>query len=73
MKDFQRTCDNCGLSQGLDISDATLNREKIKKALQCLADNGIDKDECPIVLQALCYILMDTEIEVLLLEEDYEN
>lgn len=50
-----------------------INREQIKKALQCLADNGIDKDECPTVLQALCYILLDEEIEDLLLEEDYEN
>lgn len=39
-----------------------LSDEKVRKALTCLEDNGIDKDECEIVLQALCYILMDTEI-----------
>lgn len=55
------------------MPDIIFNREKIQKALQLLTDNGIDRDECPIVLQALCYILMDAEIEDLLLEEDYEN
>lgn len=54
---------------GYDI----FNRNKVKKALQCLLDNGIDTDECPTVLQALCYILIDKEIEDILLEEDYEN
>ena len=47
-------------------------REQIQKALQCLADNGIEKGECAVVLQALCYILMDTEIETLLQDEDWD-
>lgn len=47
----------------------TLTTQKIERALTCLQDNGIDKDECPIVLQALCYILLDTEIEEYLPEE----
>lgn len=36
--------------------------EKINKALQCLIDNGIEADEAWIVLQALGYILLDTEL-----------
>lgn len=51
---------------------AVLTREHIQKALQCLADNGIEEGECAIVLQALCYILMDIEIEDLLEEEDWD-
>lgn len=49
-----------------------LSREQIKKALQCLVDNGISKDESPVVLQALCFILINREIEDLLTQEDYE-
>ena len=49
-----------------------IDRENIRRALQCLEDNGIDKDECPVVLQALGYILTDTELEDLLTDEDYE-
>ena len=49
-----------------------LDKKKIKDALICLHDNGIEADECSPVLQALCYILMDKEIEPLLdlLEEE---
>lgn len=47
-----------------------IDRENIRRALQCLEDNGIDKDECPVVLQALGYILTDTELEDLLTDED---
>lgn len=31
-------------------------------AEQCLIDNGIDEDEVETVLQALGYILLDTEL-----------
>ena len=31
--------------------------------MRCLEDNGIEPDETAIVLQALCYILLDIEIE----------
>lgn len=34
----------------------------VKRAEQCLIDNGIDEDEVQTVLQALGYILMDTEL-----------
>ncbi len=48
-------------------------RTKIKNALRCLNDNGIDKMECPEVLRALCYILYDAEIDNLLEEDDYSD
>ena len=38
-------------------------KEKIKKALECLVDNGIERDEAGGVLQALGYILCDEEWE----------
>ena len=38
-------------------------KEKIKKALECLVDNGIERDEAGVVLQALGYILCDEEWE----------
>lgn len=43
-------------------SQETVPEEKIACAKQCLIDNGIEDDEAETVLQALCYILMDTEI-----------
>lgn len=36
-------------------------KEKIKKALECLVDNGIERDESGVVLQALGYILCNEE------------
>lgn len=45
---------------------ATINgyirEDHIKKAERCLVDNGIDADEACEVLQALGYILLDTEL-----------
>lgn len=35
---------------------------KLKKATQCLIDNGIEPDEAKTVLQALGYILLDKEL-----------
>ena len=48
------------------------NKEKAKydKAQQCLIDNGIPQDEAFIILQALCYILLDKEIEQYFPEEE---
>lgn len=51
---------------------ARLTRDNIEHALLCLADNGVDADATANVLQALCYILMDVEIEDMLKEDDYE-
>lgn len=48
------------------LEDRRLSQSQVDAALQCLIDNGIDKDESGIVLQALCYILMDEEIEEML-------
>ena len=40
-----------------------LTKSKMEAAMRCLEDNGIESDETEVVLQALCYILLDTEIE----------
>lgn len=39
-----------------------INKDKINQAVQCLIDNGIEADEAEIVLQAIGYILLDTEL-----------
>ena len=46
-----------------------LTRETFNKAKQCLIDNGIEADEAEIVLQALCYILLNEETEQYFEEE----
>ena len=46
--------------------NVNINEEMIRKAQQCLADNGIDPDETATVLQALGYILLDSELEDML-------
>lgn len=40
-----------------------MTQEMFNKAKQCLIDNGIEIDEAEIVLQALCYILLNEETE----------
>ena len=40
-----------------------LTKSTLEAAMRCLEDNGIEPDETAIVLQALCYIFLDTEIE----------
>ena len=40
--------------------------KEIIVSIQCLIDNGIDKSEAEVVLQAIGYTLIDTE----LFEED---
>ena len=39
-----------------------MNPETIKKAEQCLTDNGVAPEEAQTVLQALGYILLDEEL-----------
>lgn len=39
-----------------------ISKDKICKAEQILIDNGIEKDEAAIVLQALGYALLDEEL-----------
>jgi len=48
--------------------NTTITDENINRALRVLEDNGIDTDETEIVLQAIGYALLDTE----LIEEDEE-
>lgn len=43
----------------IDFNSLLKNRDKAEK---CLADNGIDPDECCVVLQALGYILLNVEL-----------
>lgn len=50
-----------------------LTKQQIVAALRCLYDNGIEADECDTVLQALCYIILNKEIDLhleLLKEEE---
>ena len=54
----------------LSSNEKSVSKDNLIKAMQCLADNGIEKDECYNVLQALCYTLMDIEIDDYLTEED---
>ena len=42
--------------------DAFIDQTRLDKAMQILKDNGIDEDECEIVLQALGYALLDAEL-----------
>ena len=44
--------------------DNKISKWQFDNALKCLMDNGIEADEAETVLQALCYILLDTEIDV---------
>ena len=46
-----------------------LTQETFNKAKQCLIDNSIEADEAEIVLQALCYILLNEETEQYFEEE----
>ena len=40
----------------------SINEAKLKKAEQCLIDNGIEPDEAETVLQAIGYVLLDKEL-----------
>lgn len=40
-----------------------MTQEIFNKAKQCLIDNGIEIDEAEVILQALCYILLNEETE----------
>lgn len=56
----------------IKLERTQIDREDIRRALKCLEDNGIEKSECPTVLQALGYILTDTELDTLFFDEDFE-
>jgi hypothetical protein len=42
---------------------SVMNKDKYAGAIKVLTDNGIEPDEAPTVLQALCYVLIDEEID----------
>ena len=46
-----------------------MTQEIFNKAKQCLIDNGIEIDEAEVVLQALCYILINEETKQFFEEE----
>ena len=45
---------------------SVITQDGFDLAKQCLIDNGIEDDEAEIVLQALCYLLLDEETEHLM-------
>lgn len=45
-----------------DMEPKPIDKRTLKKAEQVLIDNGIEKDEASTVLQALGYVLLDTEL-----------
>jgi len=47
---------------GIAVKRTTITPEDIKRAKQVLIDNGIEEDEADIVLQAVGYTLIDTEL-----------
>ena len=48
-------------------------KDKLIEAAQILVENGVDKDEAFTVLQAMCYVMMDYEIDNVITDEDEEN
>lgn len=59
-------------SNTVTLHKQTVDREDVRRALRCLKDNGIERSECPVVLQALGYTLLDVELDPLFVEADYE-
>ena len=49
---------------------AVSNRDviRVKKLMECLNDNGIIANECPMVAQAIGYILLDEELDTAISE-----
>lgn len=48
------------------VHNTTIDKSKIESAINILIDNGIDEDDAVTVLQALGYVLLDTELEPIL-------
>lgn len=46
----------------IKLNKTSVDKEDIKMAEQVLIDNGIDADEVDIVLQAVGYALLNTEL-----------
>ena len=49
----------------------TITKEDIKRTLKILENNGIEKDETGVVLQAIGYTLLDIELEDLIPDENW--
>lgn len=45
------------------VETTTLNAENIKRALQILINNGIEESDAGVVLQAIGYTLIDTDLD----------
>jgi hypothetical protein len=48
--------------RGVILHDHEITSAQVSAAIQCLVDNGVDQDEAETVLQALGYILLDTDL-----------
>lgn len=46
----------------IELVEREICPKQINDALQCLVDNGIERDEAATVLQALGYILLNVEL-----------
>jgi hypothetical protein len=46
----------------IKLNKTSVDKEDIRRAEQVLIDNGIDADEVDIVLQAVGYTLLNTEL-----------
>ena len=57
-------CYICSANQKEKIMKVNVNVRKsdIRKAEQVLIDNGIEADEAAVVLQAIGYVLLNTEL-----------
>lgn len=54
--------DNCNDDEVVYNNEVVITKDIIEKAEQVLIDNGIEKDEAWVVLQALGYVLFDGEL-----------
>lgn len=53
---------NCNDDEVVYDNEVVITKGIIEKAEQVLIDNGIEKDEACVVLQALGYVLFDGEL-----------
>ena len=57
----------------INLNKNNVSVEDIKRAKQVLIDNGIEEDESDVVLQAIGYTLLDTELYPYPQCEEYRN
>lgn len=51
-----------GSSSVINVQNSRIGENLIAHAESILIDNGIDPDDAPVVLQAIGYALLDTEL-----------